>query len=256
MIKSICRIWMCFLASLIVSVVIAKILGVQFYKPEPEVVVARDRTVITAPEKVTTPIYETEEEEEDDDYEPDENAYKRVVYIPEYIIIIEYTETEEELLAPPPLIEDFTPFETYVYAGERKPIPVSDSTQGIIYQISKEYDLPYRVVLALFGAETTWNEDPKHTETHGGAKYIGMGCINEKYHAEDLAKKGIDIYTLSGNIEGVCHILRAQYNRFGNITYAVMAYNGGAGYTLAQIEKGITENSYTRTVMRYAESFK
>lgn len=254
--KSLYRLLVCFVAAFVVSVVIAKIFGVEFNRTEPEIIYAKDVPVITSPINPTTSTAYEYNEYEDEDEEPDESAYKRMIYVTEHVIVIEFTETEEELLAPPIKADDFEPFDTYVYAGERKPIPISDNTQRIIYRISTEYGLPYRMVLAIFGAETTWNEDPDHTEVHDGVKYIGMGCINEKYHADNLAKKGIDIYTLSGNIEGVCYLLKAQHERFDDITYAIMAYNGGAGYVIAQIEKGVTENSYTRAVKRYAESFE
>lgn len=136
-----------------------------------------------------------------------------------------------------------------------KELPLSEKSQRIVYNMSQKYGLPYKVVLALIGVETTWDEDTTY-EIHGGVKYIGIGCLNEKYHAKNLAEKGIDIYTLEGNIEGICYLLRGHLDRFdGSITYAVMAYNGGAGYALAKKADGVTENSYLKKLRWYMESF-
>lgn len=182
------------------------------------------------------------------------NPYKAEIDESEIYYIVEYAEAEEEYLAAPEI--DFEPFTTYVYNGTRKKLPASENLQRIVRETANRYDLPHRIVLALLGVETTWKENADHVETHNGARYIGIGCVNEKYHAADMAKRGIDIYTLAGNIEAICWLLKAQYDRFGTIDLALMAYNGGAGYTKAQIERGATENSYSRKVMQYAESFE
>lgn len=172
----------------------------------------------------------------------------------EQICDIEADESEEEYLAAPET--EFQPFTTYVYNGTRKKLPASENLQRIVYETAERYELPYRVVLALLGTETTWKENADHVETHNGVRYIGIGCISEKYHASDMAKRGIDIYTLNGNVEAVCWLLKAQYDRFGTIELALMAYNGGAGHVQWALERGIYENGYTRTVMGYAESFE
>ena len=214
-------------------------------------------------------VTETEEETETEtETEPETEAVKvcynitrkrfeiKALEIVERIVIetVEYEEAEEEYLAAPE--SEFQPFSTYVYNGTRKKLPASENLQRIVYETTERYELPYRVALALLGVETHWNESPDHVETHGGARYIGIGCISEKYHASDMAKRGIDIYTLNGNVEAVCWLLKAQYDRFGTIELALMAYNGGAGYAKGQAERGITENSYSQKVMRYAESFE
>lgn len=210
-------------------------------------------------------IIVTESSNEEETYQPHKivlnaNNVKacRMAYL-KIVSLIEKTdvyaeETEEEYLTPPEAI--FEPFTTYIYNGERKKLPASENLQRLVYEISEEYELPYRVVLALLGVETTWNENPDHVEVHDDAKYIGIGCINEKYHAENMAKRGIDIYALAGNVEAICWILKAQYDRFGTIEYALMAYNAGAGHVQWATERGISENGYTRTVLRYADSFE
>ena len=218
-------------------------------------------------EETTEPAEPLTEIDEELELPPDANAYRRVIIFPEYVIkpaIIEYSEDEELELAAPETEEqndetvDFVPFTTYVRYndGKRVPFRFSEYGQKTVYDTAEKYGLPYRTVLAILGVETDWNENDAHRETNDGTRYIGIGCICEKYHAENLAKQGIDIYTLKGNIEGVCYLLKAQYDRFGNLNHAIMAYNAGGGYTQGQVEKGVTENGYSRKVMAYAESFE
>lgn len=220
--------------------------------------VTKTVTETTAAETETTePVAEIDEEL---DVPPDENAYRRVVYIPEYVIApfeIEFAEDEEFELAAPEA-ETFKPFTTYVRYndGKRVKFGFSESGQKAVYEMSEKYGLPYRTVLAILGVETDWNENDAHRETNDGTRYIGIGCICEKYHAESLAAKGIDVYTLEGNIEGVCYLLKAQYDRFGNMNHAIMAYHGGGGYASSLAADGISETSYTIKVHTISEGFE
>ena len=254
--KTLTRYFICFLAAFTLFLPIAAVTSANRDKSPPQVIYVTDAE--TEEETIVADLLPIEYEPDEEEYEAeyDENAYRRVVYIPEHVIVVEINEeeTEEEYLAPPE--PEMQIFATYVYADTRKPLPASESLQRTVHKYAELYGLPYKVVLALLGIETTWNENPKHTETHGGAKYIGIGCINEEYHAENMAKRGIDIYTLDGNVEAICWLLKAQYDRFGTIELALMAYNAGGGYTQGQVERGVTENGYSRKVMEYADSFE
>jgi len=247
---------LCFFVALFAAILIIAFTTSKDEKAEAIYVV--DTTTIVETTTIQTEPPETEDELDELEYEEYDGAehYRRAIYVTEYVIVIEFeTEEPEELCLAAPE-DEFQIFETYVYGGRRKPLPASERLQHIVHKYAEKYDLPYRTVLALLGVETTWNENPDHTEIHSGAKYIGIGCINEEYHAQNLANKGIDIYTLEGNVEGICWLLRAQYDRFGTIDLALMAYNGGGGYAQWAKERSITENGYSRSVRAYAESFK
>lgn len=215
--------------------------------------------IITAPRveppPPILPVIEIETETET------ETPFVELVFPDRYCLIsfeyeedIEHSELEERELGASE--NDFAVFTRCVKRGENVRVRMSESGQRTVYEKAKEYGLPYRVVLALLGIETDWNEDAEHTEINKGVRYIGIGCINEKYHADNMSKRGIDIYTLDGNIAAVCWLIKAQYDRFGTIELALMAYNGGGGYTQSQIERGVTGNSYSQHVIDCAESFE
>lgn len=197
------------------------------------------------------------EDEEYEEYQTDENAYRRMIVFPEYEMAPIEVSLDEDLELGAETDDGFVVFKKYVDRdGIECTFRFSEKSQRIVYDCAKKYDLPYRIVLAVLGVETDWNENRNHRETNDGTRYIGIGCINEKYHAENLAKRGIDIYTLEGNIEGVCYLLRQFYDRFGNLTYAIMAYNGGGNYAHGKRENGVTETSYTKLTKKIAESFE
>ena len=163
---------------------------------------------------------------------------------------------EEYVLAVPEIDSEFIYYTTYkdYDNGNTKTLPMSERGQKILYNMTQKYNLPYKTVLALLGVETHWNEDPDHVER---GIYIGIGCVNKNYHAKKFADRGIDIYTLEGNIEAICYLLRESRDLFnGSMTYAIMGYNGGNGYAGSQRSDGITETSYTKKVVWYANSFK
>lgn len=199
---------------------------------------------------------------EDDDCDIEPLVEDGVDYIDKYTLIslsdyIFEIEEVEEHMASPEIVNDFVVFKSVVADGKEIKFKLSEKTQKTVYEISKKYNLPYRVILGLLGVETFWNEDKNHIETHDGARYIGIGCIAERHHAERLKKNGIDIYTLEGNIEGICYLLNEHMNNFdNNIVYALMAYNGGASYARSKISDGIENTSYTRKIMAYADSLK
>ena len=245
----------CFIIALALSIPTVTIMKAAMNKTPIKEIVVTETTEETEYEAETEP--ETETETVKIRYDVMQKRFEiKALEIAEQIVIetVEYEEVEEEYLAAPE--SEFQPFTTYVYNGTRKKLPASENLQRIVYETAERYKLPYCVVLALLGVETGWNENADHVETHDGARYIGIGCISEKYHASDMAKRGIDIYTLDGNVEAVCWLLKAQYDRFGTIELALMAYNGGTGYAKGQAERGITENSYSQKVMKYAESFE
>lgn len=231
-------------------------------KPEPQVIYVTDE-VTEKPVVTIETVYETEVETDTEE--------RRFLYTgnldPSIVlrfgqtdrltmIVFEYSEDEDVELAAPE-VEPFEFFSSYVdLHGKVTKLRLSEQTQEIVYDKAKQYDLPHRVVLAVLGVETDWNENASHRETHDGTRYIGIGCICEKYHAKKLAEKGIDIYTLDGNIEGVCYLLNEWRQQLGSLTYAVMAYNGGGGYARSNREKGIAETSYTKWVKSIADSLQ
>lgn len=222
------------------------------------------RQVIYAPVPETTEaVVENELIEEVEDYIFGVCIYEdRYLSCADYLISlsdelsqIETTEIEKD--SDNVFDKDFILFTTYVRNdGLTRKLPLSENTQRWVWKMCKKYELPYRIILGVLGTETTWNENPNHKEVHSGQTYIGIGCVSEKWHADTYEEKGINIYTLKGNIEALCDMIHKNYEIFHNIDIALMAYNMGANGARYQINHGIYETSYTRQVHFYADSLK
>jgi len=129
-------------------------------------------------------------------------------------------------------------------------VPLSYDLQLYTYKMSVKYNVPYRVVMGLFGLESTWNKD---VGIHNG--YVGLGMLSERYAATYFANMGIDIYTPKGNIEATCYVLSDKLASFdGNVSYALMAYNLGTGGARTKIKKGIFSTGYSRRIIDFSVS--
>ena len=162
---------------------------------------------------------------------------------------------ENSLASAPP--EEFQAFTTYLYKDNRHDMPLSEELQYWTYQMCEKYDVPYRIIMGLMGVETGWNENTGIEIGYNGRAYVGLGCLDEVYNAESFAERGIDIYTNQGNIEAICWIINYNLEHFdNNIDYALMAYNGGAGYARNKINNGVYSTGYTEKVHYYADSLE
>lgn len=151
-----------------------------------------------------------------------------------------------------PIKDGFEVFSTYLYNGREYPMPLSKELQYHTYQMCEKYDLPYRIIMGMMGTETGWNANAGNERG-----YIGIGCISEKYYAKSMKNIGVDIYTVKGNIEAICIIMRDKMDEFNNnIIYAMMAYNGGSTYARNLIKKGYSSTTYTKRTIGFAESLK
>lgn len=222
------------------------------------------RQIIYAPVLETTEaIIETELIEDFEDYYIEACVYEdRYLSCADYLIslsdeLVRIETTLETVIEEETFDKNFILFTTYTRNdGLIRKLPLSESTQKWVWEMCKKYELPYRIILGVLGTETTWNENPNHKEVHSGQTYIGIGCVSEKWHANAYKEKGINIYTLKGNIEALCDIIHRNYKIFNSIDLALMAYNMGTNGARYQIENGVYNNAYTRQVHSYADSFK
>lgn len=189
-----------------------------------------------------------------------EHVVEAVAYEDRYLVaLFAFSEDTEKLsdTEPTNISEEFKYFTEYTWQGKTRKLPFSEKMQRYTYDVCQKYGVPYRTILGILGAETHWNEDASHVEVHSGTRYIGIGCLTEKYHADRFADIGINIYTLKGNIEALCIIFRGHMDMFDNDpTLAAMAYNGGHRYAQNRIADGIYSSGYTDKVNAYAESFR
>lgn len=152
--------------------------------------------------------------------------------------------------------DDFVPITSYIYNNVRLPMPLSTELQLHTYQMAQKHNVPFRIIMGLLGAESTWDASIT-TRTNKVGTFVGMGALRDIYHAERFARQGIDIYTPEGNIEAICILVREKLDMFdNNIHHALMAYNWGPNTAKAKIAEGLQYSDYSISITQYAESFQ
>ncbi len=94
------------------------------------------------------------------------------------------------------------------------------SVQSQISAAAARYGVPANLALAVAWRESRYNQDARGAAGEVGVFQLMPGT------AGDL---GVNPYSLSENIDGGLRYLREQYNRFGDWTKALWAYNAGQG---------------------------
>ena len=136
--------------------------------------------------------------------------------------------------------------------GRYYKVALSPELQAYTYEMCVKYRVPYSIVIALMGVESSWNADIGVLKNKSGS-YVGLGMLSVKYNAQIFKSRGINIYTPKGNIEAICWVLRDKLAEFdGNIHYALMAYNMGSGGAKTSIYYGRETSSYSRVIVKMA----
>ncbi|MBO7377025.1 MAG: transglycosylase SLT domain-containing protein [Clostridia bacterium] len=137
--------------------------------------------------------------------------------------------------------------------GRYYKVALSPELQHHTYEMCLKYRVPYKIVIALMGIESSWNADIGVLKNSSGS-YVGLGMLSVKYNAGVFRERGIDIYQPEGNIEAICRVFSDKLREFdGNVHYALMAYNMGSGGAWAAIARGTLSTSYSRKIVNLAE---
>jgi hypothetical protein len=128
-------------------------------------------------------------------------------------------------------------------------IPLSKELQEFTYVTSKQYNVPYELVLAVIATESNFkiNAINENSETNAD---LGIMQINS-IHKEIFKEKGFtDIFDPYQNIEYGISYLAELYSKFeGNEHYTLSAYNKGEYGFKELLKQGITSTKYSRKVM-------
>ncbi len=137
--------------------------------------------------------------------------------------------------------------------GRYYKVALSPELQHHTYEMCLKYGVPYKIVIALMGIESSWKADIGVLKNSSGS-YVGLGMLSVKYNAGVFKDRGIDIYQPEGNIEAICRVLSDKLREFdGNVHYALMAYNMGSGGAKTAIARGTLSTSYSRKIVKLAE---
>jgi len=137
--------------------------------------------------------------------------------------------------------------------GRYYKVALSPELQHHTYEMCLKYRVPYKIVIALMGIESSWNADIGVLKNSSGS-YVGLGMLSVKYNAGVFRERGIDIYQPEGNIEAICRVFSDKLREFdGNVHYALMAYNMGSGGAKTAVARGTHTTSYSRAIVKLAD---
>lgn len=129
-------------------------------------------------------------------------------------------------------------------------IPMDYEMQCYVNNIARYYDVSPGLIYAIIESESGFDPDARN------GSCVGLMQVNENIHQERAENLGVSISEPRGNIAVGVSILAEKIEGYGNIEYALCAYNGGDQYAWRKIEEGATHTPYVDKILRRAIDFE
>lgn len=129
-------------------------------------------------------------------------------------------------------------------------VPLSHELQDYIFKLCGERDIDPALVIAVIERESKYNSST--IGDHGNS--LGLMQIQPKWHSERMAR--LNCTNLLNPFENVCvgiDILDGLLDSGNSIEWALMAYNGGAGYAYNKVSRGEV-SEYATTVLNISNT--
>lgn len=128
-------------------------------------------------------------------------------------------------------------------------VPLSKELQEFIYDKCKEYEVDYKLILAIIKTESNFKSGTTNKNSNGSRDH-GYMQINS-IHKKEFAKQGFtDMHDAHQNIEYGIKYFADLYHKFnGNEHYSLSSYNRGEYGFRKLLKKGITSTKYSRVVI-------
>lgn len=129
-------------------------------------------------------------------------------------------------------------------------VPLPYDVQTYIELACREYDVDPALVYAIISVESGYDV----SAVNGNC--VGLMQINARVHKERASRLGVaDLHDTYGNVLVGIDIISEKIKGYGNISQALMAYNGGDQYCWGMIAEGRT-SEYARKVLELYEDLK
>lgn len=129
---------------------------------------------------------------------------------------------------------------------------LSDKTKNCIVVCADYFGLPREVVQATIEKESSGN--PNATNETAKDRYVGLMQISEGLYADTCVSLGGEsLYDELDNIMTGCYLLSKLYNKYNDISTALVAYNMGEN---AMLKRGITSSKYSEWILNRSEEIK
>ena len=125
-----------------------------------------------------------------------------------------------------------------------------DDVQIYTHEICERYGLPTETVFAIMQRESKFDSGAVGDD----GQSFGYMQVMKKWHVDRMEKLGVtDLQDPEANILVAVDYLSELYQKFGDMTSALMAYNCGPTKAKELLEDGIHQTGYTKEVMQYSE---
>lgn len=110
-----------------------------------------------------------------------------------------------------------------------KNLPLDARISAKVEEVSQKYSIPKELILAIIKQESNFNPRA-YNKNKDGTEDRGLMQVNYQHNLRLMKEYGIadpdQLYDIETNIELGARILYENFQRFGNWTMAVKAYNG------------------------------
>ena len=128
-------------------------------------------------------------------------------------------------------------------------VPLSEDLQDHIFNLCDEKGIEYRVAMALIHTESRFDA----TCVGDSGNSLGLMQIQPRWHYERMEQLGCnDLLDPYQNVTVGLDLFSDLLEEYGEIEYALMAYNGGEAYADSMIESGLISD-YAYSVISYAD---
>jgi len=131
-------------------------------------------------------------------------------------------------------------------------IPLSEELQEFTYQLCKENNLDYELVLAMMDQESDYREDVISPTNDFGIMQIN--AVNHDWLSETLNID--DFLDAKQNIAAGLFMLKDLTTRYEDLHQVLMAYNHGEYGAQKKWEEGIFETTYSRGIIQRKNELK
>lgn len=128
-------------------------------------------------------------------------------------------------------------------------VPLSEDLQDHIFNLCDEKGIEYKVAMALIHTESRFDA----TCVGDSGNSLGLMQIQPRWHYERMERLGCDdLLDPYQNVTVGLDLFSDLLEEYGEVEYALMAYNGGGSYADSMIESGLISD-YAYSVMSYAD---
>ena len=160
------------------------------------------------------------------------------------------TVTVIETVEVPVISEEKLPEVSEVFLFD---VPLSDSLQRFIYEVSADENVPVTLVIAMIEHESGFNpEVMSYTDDYG---LMQINKINHEWLAEEY--RCADMLNPYQNVFCGIKIIARYLEKFdGDINRALMSYNLGGYGALKAWENGITSTAYSTGIIEKMKKYE